>query len=218
MEIPLVVALWEKKNFQGKRRLIIEDTPNLKDHEFNAETSAIGVHPGPQYETWKSKNGGKEPVVALYKEANYKGVPLRITAGEHADIHLFSFGDSIKSIKFNPQPIKAVKPIPLIVELYTEYQGKGTKRVIIENSPNLIDDFGFWSVNGHYSIRLKKGPDYVDGFQVLLYYGVNYQKQCGEPITISGRPKPESILKDLQYLKGNIQSIRIVGEPPSGCG
>ena len=105
IQIPLVVALWEHAGFGGRKRLLVEDTPNLILQAFNDTASAIGVHPGPDYAAWKAAHGGKEPTVGFYEHVNYGGAVLILTTGAYANIHLlFNFGDQISSVRFNPTP------------------------------------------------------------------------------------------------------------------
>src|SRR5262245_17714950 len=121
--IPLVVALWEHTGYVGRKRLMVADTPDLTRYVFNDKTSAIGIHPGPDYGAWKAANGGREPTVGFYEHVNYGGASLVLTTGGYSNIHLpHGFGDVISSVRFNPPPVVAhpISPLPLIVELYAD--------------------------------------------------------------------------------------------------
>ena len=105
MSIPLVAVLWEHAGFGGRKRTLVEDTPNLILQAFNDTASALGLHPGPDYTSWKNAHGGKEPTVGFYEHVNYYGGVLILTAGAYSNIHLLhNFGDQISSVRFNPVP------------------------------------------------------------------------------------------------------------------
>lgn len=49
--IPLVAVLWQDVNFGGVKRIFVRDEPDFTAEPlFNDEASAIGVHPGPDFE------------------------------------------------------------------------------------------------------------------------------------------------------------------------
>jgi hypothetical protein len=78
MAIPLVLVLWENANFGGCRRSLVSDTPDLGGQGFNDVTSSVGVHPGPDYFTYKNAHGGAEPTVTLYEDIGYGGAALEL--------------------------------------------------------------------------------------------------------------------------------------------
>ena len=177
MQIPLVVALWEHTGYSGRRRLIVENTPDLGLQAFNDKVSAVGVHPGPDYAAWKTAHGGKEPTIGLYEHNNYGGAALFLQAGGYSNIHtLFNFGDTISSVKINPPPpsAHAISPIPLVVEIYQHNNYTGNRAVIVENVANIISYLGSDFNDMVTSIRVKEGPNYVAGNTAKFYRDVNY--------------------------------------------
>jgi hypothetical protein len=178
LEIPLVVALWEHPNFGGRKRLIVQDTRNLALTEFANTTSAIGVHPGPNYAAWKAAHGGQEPAVGLYDGVNFTGAALILTAGAYPDIgRLFNFNDAISSIRFNPPPPNAapIGPIPLVVELYADESFTGRRLVVVEDTPNIAAAFGGEFNDVTTSVRVQEGPDYRPGKKAQLFRDLNYE-------------------------------------------
>jgi hypothetical protein len=176
-EIPLVVALWEHTGYQGRRRLIVDDTPRLDLQDFNDQVSAVGVHPGPDYEAWKAAHGQAEPTVGLYEHVNYDGAALILTAGGYPNIHrLYNFGDVVSSVRINPTPPSVVKiaPIPLIVELYEDINFGGTRAVIVEDVPDIPRYLGPEFNDVVSSVRVRTGPDYSPGKQAQLFRDVDY--------------------------------------------
>jgi hypothetical protein len=177
MSVPLVVALWENQGFSGRKRLFVEDARDLNFFGFTDKTSAIGVHPGPDYVAWKAAHPGKEPTVGFYEHPNYGGAVLILTTGAYANIHnLYNFGDIISSVRFNPTPPTAgtIAPIPVIVELYKDANFIGQRIVIVENSVNLVGDFGSDWNDVTTSVKVKPGPNFVAGNQAKLYRDFNY--------------------------------------------
>lgn len=177
IQIPLVVALWENVGFSGRKRLVVEDTSNLVLQVFNDKASAIGVHPGPDYNAWKAAHGGKEPTVGLYDDVNFGGAVLILTTGAYANIHLLhNFGDQISSVRFNPTPPGAgtIAPIPLVVELFADANFTGNRIVVVEDSSNVISDFGSEFNDVVTAVRVKQGPSFVAGKQAQLFRDINF--------------------------------------------
>jgi hypothetical protein len=177
MAVPLVLALWEHVGFGGRRRLIIDDTVSLVQHGFNDMASSIGVHPGPDYATWKSANNGREPTVSLYEHAGYGGAALTLTAGAYANIHvLYNFGDIISSVRFNAPHTQAatISPIKLIVELYEHANFMGRKAVIVENVSNIIAYLGSDWNDIVTAIRVRQGPNFAAGNVAKLFRDVGF--------------------------------------------
>lgn len=215
--IPLVVALWENKGYHGRKRLLVEDTPNLSLLNFDNTAQAIGVHPGPDYDAWKQAHGGEEPVVVFYQDSDYRGYGLILQTSAWPSIDApilayhdqvdFNFNGQISSVRFNPplrdgmdaalpslgfidesdgehtgnigdpdnddiSPTDAapIGPIPVIVELYQDIWYGGNRLVIVENSTNLVNDFGpeFGGPGAPSSAVVHKGPDFQDGDTALL--------------------------------------------------
>src|SRR5262249_30826046 len=156
---------------------IVENTTNLLLQAFNDKTSAIGVHPGPDYAAWKTAHGGREPTVGLYEDINFGGAALILTNGAYANIHLlYNFGDQISSVRFNPPSGSAgtISPIPLVVELYENANFTGNRLVVVEDSANVILDFGSEFNDVVTSVRVKQGPNYAPGKQAQLFRDITY--------------------------------------------
>ncbi|MFC0776233.1 hypothetical protein [Terrimonas alba] len=194
--IPLVIALWEHANFQGRKRLFVTDASDLGRNAFNDKTSAIGVHPGPDYAAWKAANGGTEPVVSLYEHVNYGGAALTLKAGGYANIHtLYNFGDKISSLRFNP-PVRlpgTIAPIPIYLELYQHTNFQGNRLVVVENSVNIPQDFGSEFNDVASSIRVFRGPNYAQGNKAELFRDYNFlggkiELDPGDYPNIAGAP------------------------------
>lgn len=177
MQIPLVVALWEHAGFGGRKRLLVENTPNLLQSAFNDTTSAIGIHPGPDYAAWKTAHGGREPTVGFYEHVNFGGAVLILTTGAYSSIHLLhNFGDLISSVRFNPAPPAAgtIAPIPLVVELFADPNFTGNRLVVVEDSANIPADFGSEFNDVVTAVRVKQGPNFVAGKEAQLFRDLNF--------------------------------------------
>src|SRR5215470_13842709 len=98
--IPVVVVLWENENFGGRKRLLIEDVPDLHLLGFDNLTSAIGVHPGPDFDAWKRAHGGIPPKVVCYVDEDYRGDGLVLDEGGMNKLSIFN--DTISSVRINP--------------------------------------------------------------------------------------------------------------------
>lgn len=175
--IPIIVVLWEHVGFRGRRRTLIQDTPNLLLQSFNDKVSSIGIHKGPDYDQWKRIHG-KEPVAEFFEHINYRGKSIILPPGAYANIHsLFGFGDVISSVKFTPSFPEApeIKPIPLIVEIYEHANFRGKRATIVENVADIISYLG-WEFNDVISsVRVIKGPDYSPGMKAHFFQHINYR-------------------------------------------
>jgi hypothetical protein len=194
--IPLVVALWEGAGYQGRKRLVVEDTPNLDLLGFNDQTSAVGIHPGPDYGAWQAAHG-QAPFAVLYDDNDYEGNGWIMT-GELPDIGAVNFG-GISSVRICPpitrdtvdvydlglidpenpgrnefQAVDAtISPIPLVVELYVDAPFRGHRIVIVENSASLASDFGAEFAGSASSVQVLAGPDYT-GQAAILWDNENF--------------------------------------------
>ena len=175
--VPLVAALWENANFGGRKRLLVDDTSNLATQVFSDRTSAIGVHPGPDYAAWKAAHGNREPTITFYENVGYGGAALRLTTGAYANIHsLYNFGDRISSVRFNaaPEAVNPISNIPLIVELYSNANFTGNRLIVVENSSNVINDFGSEFNDVVSSVRVRQGPSFTPEKVAQLFRDPNY--------------------------------------------
>jgi hypothetical protein len=181
MEIPLVLALWQHPGFGGARRLLVESTRDLGRQGFDDKTSAVGVHPGPDYAAWKAAHGRREPSVTLYERPGYRGAALTLSAGAYPDIGLlFNFNDTASSVRFNavvgagrinptPQRARPIAPIPLVVTLYKDADRTGDAAGVVENVPDLGAYLGGDFNDAVTSVRVRPGPDFAAGRTAELY-------------------------------------------------
>jgi len=177
MQIPLVVALWEHPGFAGRKRLFVENAPNLANNAFDDKVSAIGVHPGPDYAAWKTAHGGQEPTVGFYENPNYGGALIILTMGQYPNIEtVYNFNDKISSIKFQAvHPVAGtISPIKLVVEIYADANYTGNRLIVVENSANITAQFGSEFNDVTTSVIVKQGPNYATGNKAQLYRDPNY--------------------------------------------
>ena len=177
MMIPLVAALWEDINFQGRKRVFVSDAPNLILKAFHATISSIEVHPGPDYIQWKKTNGGTEPSISFFQDINFGGESITLTVREYPDIHdAFDFGDLISSVKFNslPQRPNAISPISLVVELFNNKNYSGSTIVIVEDSSDIPTDFLSEFNYVVRSVIVTPGPYYTAGDKAQLFRDINW--------------------------------------------
>ena len=178
MQIPLVVVLWEHYNFVGRRRTIIQDTPNLYLQGFNDVVSSVVVHPGPNYDAWKAAHAGKEPTVGLYEHFYYGGAVLTLTVGEYRNIFaLANFNDILSSIRFNPVPPipGTFQPIRVVAEIFADPNFSGFRAVIVENVGHLQNYAGDLFNDAITSIKVYEGPNFQLGDQAHFYPHPDYQ-------------------------------------------
>jgi|SRR5690242_443737 len=204
MLIPLVVALWENRNFGGVKRTLIEDVPTLWDWNFDKKTSAIGVHPGPSFNLWTSFG----PTVTFLGENPNDG-SLTLGPGAWADLSLFNWNDRITAVRFNlnnlvptgafnqrtgqhitvpSAPAATIARIPLVLDAWTDSDNLvapagsplGKWIQLVESSPSLSADFGAEFNDSIKGIRVRAGPDY-NGYDVVRlcrddYYQAGYSE------------------------------------------
>ncbi len=99
MEIPLVVVLWQDKDFRGVKRAFIRDDPNLGEGWTKGATcqagakfegaSAVGVHPGPVRGN-ASPHSGLSPRRGMCRPATHR--VERQAAGTCNTLSLLSLG------------------------------------------------------------------------------------------------------------------------------
>ena len=52
MFLPIIVVLWEKPNFGGIKRVVVEDV-NLVNMDFDKKATSIAIHAGPDVHGWQ---------------------------------------------------------------------------------------------------------------------------------------------------------------------
>jgi len=159
--IPLVLVLWKNAKFGGTKRELIIDTPNLKDQHFNDSASSVGVHPGPDYATWKSAHGGREPTVTLFSDIGGQGKSITLCTGIYSNLKSLGMNDKVSSVYFNtanPQSFAAEGPaapfysIPFAIELT---DSAGHVAWLVESTTSISADYGseFTEVSSLFVVR-----------------------------------------------------------------
>ena len=166
--IPIIVVLWQHSNYGGRRVLLTKDTPRLSPYDFNDRTSAIGIHPGPDFDP------NAHYTVGFYRDSYYRGARILLTPGAYPSLSPWNFNDKISSVNFDPRPdVPAISPIPLVVELYEHSYYRGKKCMILEDVANIHDYADFGDMVS--SVRVFQGPNYTTGKKAVLYRDVNYR-------------------------------------------
>ena len=185
LEIPLVVALWEKPHYGGRKIAIIGDEPNLgpgwaRDGrcqyglDFDDTASSIGVHPGPDYEAWKARHGGAEPHVFLRTERDFGGRVIALEAGGYSDLRTLALDDAVSSVQFGQDAfdvappahaVHAIHDLAVVLRLHTAPRGAGCARAdnvltVLLPSETIAADYGAGFDDAAAWIEVLKGPDY----------------------------------------------------------
>jgi hypothetical protein len=201
LQIPLVVALWERRGYGGVKRTLVQNESDLGPWNFDERTHSIGVHPGPDYARWSANF---TPTVTFASTDPNDGT-LTLAAGGYSDLDEFSWGGRIHSVSFNYQgpvapggwnprtgqgfqltgsQIAAIPSIPLVVDLWTgwspypepESYPPGTRMTLVESSSSLASQFGeeFHEVG---TIRVQRGPNY-SGYDVVRWCREDNYQGC----------------------------------------
>jgi hypothetical protein len=214
LEIPLVVVLWQDVNYGGHKRIYIYNDPYLGagyvergwcspeptctgnatgtqiGSDFNDTASAVGVHPGPNYDSYRARTG-HEPTVTLWTDRDYAGTPLRLAAGAYANLGDFGMNDAVSSVSFDDNgsqalpivrtanPAATFKSIPWVVQLHSasfdrlrHWQEGDNFITLVESSANLDAEYGF--ANSASFVELLRGPNFADASSVTLYSQPGY--------------------------------------------
>ncbi|SRR6266508_764275 len=168
--IPIIVKLSEHPEFRGRQCTLTEDTPDLGIYDFNNKTSAISIHPGPNYDP------RMRYVVSFYEGPHYVRAQLVLGPGGYNDLrHPYSFNDMISSVKFNQDVNMAylISPIPVVAELYENANFQGRKLIIVQDLP----DLHAWANFGDKvtSAKVFQGPNYAPGHQFRLFVDKNWR-------------------------------------------
>lgn len=130
--------------------------------DFNDVASAVGVHPGPDYDAFIASHG-YEPTVTLWTDENYKGVSVRLAAGAYPDLRVFGINDAITSVQLDDDATTQALPIrrsstpaatfwsiPRVVLLHSaslerrkEWLEADNVLTVVEASSDLGADYGF---------------------------------------------------------------------------
>jgi hypothetical protein len=220
-------VLWENTYYGGHKRVFINDDSNLSPGwtdkgwvlcgfdadgtyrfcpasgpcapgvNFNDVASAVGVHPGPDYQKWKANHPSLEPTVTLFADANQQGSSLTLTTGIYPDLGVYGLNDAISSVRFGgarmlptAPPAAPISSIPVILKLHSAAQGAAQNCdeadqviTLVEPSPDLGADYGFNDTTSF--IEVLSGPTRPVEERIDLYADVGYQ---GSTQTFYGQP------------------------------
>jgi Beta/Gamma crystallin len=188
--------------------VIVENTANLDRQGFDNRTSAVGVHPGPDYESWKRAHGGQEPTVGMYEQPGFRGAVLTLTAGAYPDIgFLHNFNDAVSSVRINPTPPAAatIAPIPVVVELFQERAFGGRRATIVEDVRDLAAYLGGGFGDAVSSVRVRQGPSYSRGARTELYPEPGF---TGNPLRLEPGEYPDLDAAPFRF-EDVISSVRL---------
>ncbi len=205
LEVPLIIVLWEHVNFGGTKRVFVRDEPNLADGwtkgaicqagaKFNDKASALGIHPGPDYEKWKARNGGQEPTVFLWSDINYGGYLLQVQTGAYPDLTIYGFNDVASSVQFNTTgdifnlkppayPVARIDPIPLVLKLHTAgfaqasggYCGEADNvMTLVESTQNIQSQYDGAFNDSISWIEVLMGPSWTPASSVTVFKDFNF--------------------------------------------
>lgn len=203
-DIPLIVILYEKKNFQGRKRFLVQDEPSLSIRSFDNKASSLLVLKGPTYDNHLANNN--EPKVSLYLNAGHGGDALTLPVGSYA--HIPGDRSSVKIVDVPyvppppPPPPPPANPVGLVVELYADKHFAGRHITLIESSLHLGSEFGFNELTS--SVRVWEGPNFA-GEAVTLY---KLHSHDGQHLVLGPGEYPD--LADLTpNLNNHVSSVRI---------
>ena len=201
VEIPLVVALWEDPRYRGRKRVIVRDEPNLgpgwaRDGrcqpglDFDDRASAVGVHPGPDYEAWKARHGGAEPQAFLWTEPGYRGRRIALEAGGYSTLATLGIDDAVSSVQLGwnaldvvgpDRPVHHVTNLPVVLRLHTAPRERAARCAEPDDVITLIQSSSYlaWDQGRRFDdsiswIEVLKGPDYDPGKTFGLYTELGY--------------------------------------------
>lgn len=247
LEVPLIVVLWEQVNFGGTKRLFVRDEPNLADGwtkgaicqagaKFNKKASAVGVHPGPDYDSWKARNGGQEPTVFLWSEVDFGQNPssflLQLQTGGYPDLSVYGFNGVASSVQFNDAgtdtfnlkppafPVARIAPIPEVLRLHTAgfLQASGGNcgeadnvMTLVESSVSIAGEYGDAFAGSVSWVEVLMGPDWKPGNSITVFNGTNFEANSSDSRTYNA---PSDAKLDADGFNDVLSSVRINPPPP----
>ena len=211
--IRLVVTLFENPNFEGAKREIVVNTPNLSDQDFNDKTSSVIVQPGPNHpniENLPATHPLKEPTVTLFEHQGFTGGSISLTQGKYPNLaRPFNFDDVVTSVAFDfePEIVQPIRFIPFVVELYENPNFGGSHIVVAQNTPDL-GKFGP-RFNKVSSIKIFQGPDFekLSLKMVTFFSEINFE---GDVVLERG----PGVYADLGVFDDRIRSLSFVFNEP----
>lgn len=173
--IPIIVVLWQHENYGGRRVILTEDTADLGVYNFHDSASAIGIHPGPDY------NSSQNYQVSFYQHSNYRGGQLVLTPGAYPTLKKpYNFENTISSVNlFRGIPsAPSIRPIRVVAELYEHANYRGKRLNILENVSNIHSYSDFGDIVS--SVKVFEGPDYTSGSKARLCRDTSGRGGCIE--------------------------------------
>jgi len=204
--IPLVLVLWEGPNFTGYKRQFVMDEASLgagwsngsdclRGANFDDQASSVGVHPGPDYETWKIAHGGEEPTVSLWEHRQFAGNHIVLRAGSYPDLGTLGMNDMVSSIRFRDNitfdfPVQApafgaatIAQIGTVLKFHTASlqqlaagycAAADSVMQLVESSPDLAGQFGGGFSSDASWVEMLMGPNYDALKPISLYANTGY--------------------------------------------
>jgi hypothetical protein len=210
LEIPLVLVLWEHPSWGGKKRQFIRDEPTLAGGTthtnfcwngicqwygtcrpgpgFDNTASAVGVHPGPDYQAYIARTG-HEPTVTLWGDQDYGGAAITLRAGSYANLGNYGMNDCISSVRFDAPagplatpdgPAATIGYIPTVVKLHKNsnvscFGGEADHVItVVESSYSLGAMYGTDWNDSVSAVDVLRGPSWGEWWPSLCsddWYG-----------------------------------------------
>lgn len=204
----LIVEIFERPGYQGKRGAIIEPIKFTGDIGFQDNISSIRVYKGPGYASSPNYKA------IFHEHINFQGRQLVLGPGFYPNIAdvAYNFGNKISSVNFGPS-LQTSGPefgsLPLIVEVYERpnYQGK---RATVLRDISHTETIGLH--DAIHSIKVFRGPNFPPGgCKVTFYEHIDFE---GSMLAIQLGPleyhkEIADLNKHLARFGGIISSIKI---------
>ncbi|MFC1714347.1 beta/gamma crystallin-related protein [Candidatus Poribacteria bacterium] len=204
----LIVEVFRDPNYRGKKVTIVDSTTDTATIGCHDMISSIKVYRGPGFDSSPNFKA------VFYDQTNFIGRKMALNPGFYPNIHSipYNFGDSVSSIQFGPAQ-DATGPdygsVPLIVELYTDTDLRGTKGVVLRDVSR-TRDIGLDNIVS--SIKVIRGPNFpATGCRAIFFEQPNFE---GANFSLTlGRLEFEKTITDLhmhpQRFGDIISSVKI---------
>lgn len=150
----LVVEVCQHEWFGGRRGIVLDAIPNLREIGFNNIVSSVRIFKGPGY------GAGTNLKAVFYEQENFKGSRLVLGPGYYHSLRqiAYDFDNRISSIRFASEshadgPVWGT--VPVVVDLFDEPNFRGNRVTIVRDEPELNARVA----NVVRSMRVYKGPD-----------------------------------------------------------
>lgn len=168
----LIVEVFRDPSYGGKKVTITDSTSDTSDVGCNDMISSIKVYKGPGFDTSPNFKA------VFYEHPNFTGRSIVLSPGFYPNIHNipYNFGDIISSIQFAPS-LNPTGPdygiVPLIVELYSDPDFRGTKGVVLKDVSHTRDIGLDRSVS---SLKILRGPNFPPtGCRAIFFEQPNFE-------------------------------------------